>query len=272
VTVLQAAILGVVQGLTEFLPISSDGHLAVTYRLMGMSPNLSFEVFLHAATLIAMLTYFWSDILRLLSSLLPANRERTMDRRIVLLIGLATVVSAVVVLALYRVIEPLSASMLAVALGFFGTTALLVAAELADRKVPKHKPPEGLSLAQLGVIGALQGLAALPGLSRSGSAISGGMFFRLSREDAARFGFLLGIPIITLASLESVVSVAAHGWQMPGSPLSLAVGFLAAGATGYLAIWGLLKFVKNHSLYWFAAYTGVLGTVMLLSATVLGRG
>ncbi len=99
-TVLQAAILGVVQGLTEFLPISSDGHLAVAYRLMGMPPNLSFEVFLHAATLIAMLTYFWSDIVRLLSSLLPKNRERTTDRRLVLLIAVATVVSAVVALAL----------------------------------------------------------------------------------------------------------------------------------------------------------------------------
>ncbi len=271
-TVLQAAILGVVQGLTEFLPISSDGHLAVAYHLMGMPPNLSFEVFLHAATLIAMLTYFWSDIVRLSSSLLPAHRERTKDRRLLALIGVATVASTVVVLALYRVIEPLSASMVAVALGFLGTTVLLVVAELADRRVQTHKPPERLGLVQLGVIGLLQGLAALPGLSRSGSTISGGMLFGLSREDAARFGFLLGIPIITLASLESVVAVAIRGWQMPGSPLALAVGFLAAGATGYLAIWGLLKFVKNHSLYWFAAYTGVLGTVMLLNATVFGRG
>jgi len=272
VTVLQAAILGVVQGLTEFLPISSDGHLAVAYRVMGMRPNLSFEVFLHAATLIAMLTYFWSDIVRLVSSLLPRHRERTTDRRLLLLIAIATVVSAAVVAALYRVIEPLSASMVAVALGFLGTTALLVVAELADRGVRTHKLPQRLGFVQLAVIGLLQGLAALPGLSRSGSTIGGGMLFGLSREDAARFGFLLGIPIITLASLESVVAVITHGWHMPGSPLALAIGFLAAGATGYLAIWGLLKFVKNHSLYWFAAYTGVLGTVMLLSATVLGRG
>ena len=90
------------QGLTEFLPISSDGHLAVTYALMGIDPNLSFEVFLHAATLIAMLTYFWSDVVRLLSSLLPSNRERTGDRKLVLLIAVATVVSAVVALALER--------------------------------------------------------------------------------------------------------------------------------------------------------------------------
>jgi len=82
---LQAVILGVVQGLTEFLPISSDGHLAVTYQLFGMQPNLSYEVFLHGATLIAMFAYFWRDVVHLLASLLPANRERSGDRRLVML-------------------------------------------------------------------------------------------------------------------------------------------------------------------------------------------
>jgi undecaprenyl-diphosphatase len=272
VTVLQAAILGVVQGLTEFLPISSDGHLAVAYRLMGSSPNLSFEVFLHAATLIAMLTYFWSDIVRLLSSLLPKNRERTGDRRLVLLIAVATVVSAVVALALSDVVQPLSESMVAVALGFLGTTALLVLAEIVDTRVRKLAGPENLGLVKLGAVGLLQGLAVLPGLSRSGSTISGGMFFGLSREDAARFAFLLGIPIIALASAKDTVDVLGGASYLPGTPTALIVGFLAAGLCGYAAIWGLLKFVKTHSLYWFAAYTGVLGTVMLLSATVFGRG
>jgi undecaprenyl-diphosphatase len=272
VTVLQAAILGVVQGLTEFLPISSDGHLAVAYRLMGSSPNLSFEVFLHAATLIAMLTYFWSDIVRLLSSLLPKNRERTGDRRLVLLIAVAKVVIAVVALALSDVVQPLSESMVAVALGFLGTTALLVLAEIVDTRVRKLAGPENLGLVKLGAVGLLQGLAVLPGLSRSGSTISGGMFFGLSREDAARFAFLLGIPIIALASAKDTVDVLGGASYLPGTPTALIVGFLAAGLCGYAAIWGLLKFVKTHSLYWFAAYTGVLGTVMLLSATVFGRG
>jgi undecaprenyl-diphosphatase len=272
VTVVQAAILGVVQGLTEFLPISSDGHLAVAYKLMGGSPNLSFEVFLHAATLLAMLTYFWSDIVRLLSSLLPKNRERTDDRKLVMLIAAATVVSAVVALLLSDVVQPLSESMIAVALGFLGTTALLVVAELADRAVPKLQGPEHLSLWKLGVIGLFQGLAVLPGLSRSGSTISGGMFFGLSREDAARFAFLLGIPIIALASAKDTLDVLGGVSHLPGTPAALVVGFLAAGLAGYAAIWGLLRFVKTHSLYWFAAYTGVLGTVMLLSATVFGRG
>ena len=125
---------------------------------------------------------------------------------------------------------------------------------------------------KLAVIGLLQGLAVLPGLSRSGSTISGGMFFRLSREDAARFAFLLGIPIIALAAAKDALDVLGGTSHLPGTPAALIVGFLAAGLAGYAAIWGLLKFVKTHSLYWFAAYTGVLGTVMLLGATVFGRG
>jgi len=272
VTVLQAAILGFVQGLTEFLPISSDGHLAVAYRLMGIAPNLSFEVLLHAATLVAMLTYFWSDVARLLASLLPANRERAGDRRLVMLIAVATAVSSVIALALSPLVQPLSASMVAVAFGFLGTTALLVVAEVVDGKVQTHKTAEDLGFVQLGVVGLLQGLAVLPGLSRSGSTISGGMFFGVSRQDAARFAFLLGIPIIALAFAKDGVDILQGTSHLPGTPAALIVGFVAAGLTGYAAIWGLLKFVKSHSLYWFAAYTGVLGTVMLLSTTILGRG
>jgi undecaprenyl-diphosphatase len=188
------------------------------------------------------------------------------------LIAVATVVSAGVALALSNVIEPLSASMVAVALGFFGTTAILVVGEIAGRSGPRFEAPERLGFVGIGVIGLLQGLAALPGLSRSGSTIGGGMFFGLSREDAARFGFLLGIPIITLAAAKGTLDVVQGAWHLPGSVTAIIVGFIAAGASGYLAIWGLLKFVKNHSLYWFAAYTGALGTVMLLNATVLGRG
>jgi len=98
------------------------------------------------------------------------------------------------------------------------------------------------------------------------------MLFKLSREDAARFSFLLGIPVIALATAKDAVDLLQGTSYLPGSPFALAAGFIAAGAAGYLAIWGLLRFVKNHSLYWFAAYTGVLGTVMLLSGTVFGRG
>ncbi len=271
-SVLQAIVLGVVQGLTEFLPISSDGHLAVTYQLFGMAPNLSYEVFLHGATLIAMFAYFWRDVLHLLASLLPANKERTGDRRLVLLIAIGTAISAVIALALSDVLEPLAASATAVGIGFLVTTAVLVTAEVVDRGGALLESADKLGYGALVVIAVLQGIAALPGVSRSGSTIAGGMFFRLSREHAARFSFLLGIPIITLATVKDTLDVLQGASHLPGTPLALAAGFVAAGLSGYLAIWGLLRFVKNHRLYWFAAYTGVLGTVMLFSGTVLGRG
>jgi len=274
VTVLQAAILGVVQGLTEFLPISSDGHLALTYRLMGTAPNLSFEVFLHSATLVAMVTYFWSDGVRLLSSLLPRNRERVYDRRLLGLITTATVVTAAVALALSGALERLSASMAVVGLGFLGTTVLLVVAEIADRRgAAVLEDANHLGYPEITLVGVAQGLAVLPGLSRSGSTISVAIMLGIAREEAARFSFLLGIPIIALAAAKDGVSVLLGTSLMPHtSPLALAVGFAAAALSGYAAIWGLLRFVKNHSLYWFAAYTGVLGTAMLLGATVFGRG
>jgi len=273
VTLLQAAILGVVQGLTEFLPISSDGHLAITYRLMGTAPNLSFEVLLHAATLIAMVVYFWSDGLELLSSLLPRNSERTGDRRLIVLITLGTAVSAVVALAFEPYIERLTASSIAVGLGFLGTTLVLVLAEMADRKGPNLQEPNRLSFPQICVVGLLQGLAVLPGLSRSGTTIGGTMLFGVSREKAARFSFLFGIPIIALAAAKDVLAVVLGSSHLPQGVLpALVVGFVVAGLSGYGAMWGLLRFVKNHSLLWFAAYTGVLGTAILLGATVFGRG
>jgi undecaprenyl-diphosphatase len=271
-SVLQAVILGVVQGLTEFLPISSDGHLAVTYQIFGMAPNLSYEVFLHGATLIAMFAYFWRDVLRLLASLLPANKEQAGDRRLVLLIVIATAISAVIALALGDVIEPLAASATAVGIGFLITTAFLVIAEVVDRGAAMLESADKLGFVPLGVIAVLQGVAALPGVSRSGSTIAGGMFFKLSRADAARFSFLLGIPIITLATMKDALDVIQGASHLPGTPVALIAGFTAAGLAGYFAIWGLLRFVKNHRLYWFAAYTGVLGTVMLFSGTILGRG
>ncbi len=271
-SILQAVVLGIVQGLTEFLPISSDGHLAVTYQIFGLQPNLSYEVFLHGATLIAMFVYFWRDILELLASLLPKNRERTGERRIVLLIAIGTAISAVIALGLGKYLESLAESATAVGIGFLITTAVLVVAEIVDRKGPAHPSPSHLSYVAIAVIGVFQGIAALPGVSRSGSTISGGMLFKLTREDAARFSFLLGIPIITLAFLKDGLDVVNGASHLPGTPFALAAGFVAAGLAGYFAIWGLLRFVKNHSLYWFAAYTGVLGTVMLLSGTVFGRG
>lgn len=266
-TVLQATLLGIVQGLTEFLPISSDGHLAVAYHLLHRSPNLTFEVFLHAATLIAMVVYFRADILRLLSALMPKNAAMKAERRVVVLIIIGTAISGAIALALGPYIEPLSNSMVWVGLGFLATAALLTLGEILDRRTAHLAGPEDLRVPSAGLVGFMQGLAVLPGVSRSGSTIAAGMMTGLSREQAARFSFLLGIPIIALAASKDGVDLLGGQASLPGVAAS-AAGFVAAGVAGYLAIAGLLALVRRHSLYWFAAYTAVLGTAMLLLNTI----
>jgi undecaprenyl-diphosphatase len=266
-SVFEALVLGVVQGLTEFLPISSDGHLWVAYRLFGDTPNLTFEVFLHFATLLVLILYFWRELVQLTSSVLPANRERTRDRRLVLLIVLATAVSGGIALFMEPIVEHANASAAWVALGFFATAALMTIAEAVLGRGPHIADASDLPLTRAIPLGALQMLAALPGVSRSGSVISAGMYAGLGREAATRFSFLLGVPIITLATIRSGFHLATGTASLPPLLPSL-VGFAGAAVAGYAAIWGLLTFVKRHSLYWFAAYTALVGTAILVSAVL----
>jgi undecaprenyl-diphosphatase len=260
VPILQALVLGVVQGLTEFLPVSSDGHLAVTYRLFGTSPDLTFEVFLHLATLIAMIVYFRHDIMTLLRSLAPAGKG-TPERRLVWLIVLATGVSGVLALVMKKLVESANTSLIAIGVGFLVTSAALVAAELLAKRVASREPAD-LGPARTVAIAVAQAAATLPGVSRSGTTIASGMLSGLSRESAARFSFLLGIPIIAVANLYEAKDVVTGVAPMPGLAPSL-IGFLAAGVAGYLAIAGLLAVVKRRTLYGFSVYTALVGVAVI---------
>ncbi|MDO8915225.1 MAG: undecaprenyl-diphosphate phosphatase [Coriobacteriia bacterium] len=262
---LQALVLGVVQGLTEFLPVSSDGHLAVTYRLFGGSPDLTFEVFLHLATLIAMVVYFRGEILELLRSLAPAGKG-TPERRIVWLIVLGTGVTGVLGLAMKGVVEDANTSLIAIGAGFLVTAAALAAAELLSRRVERLEPSE-LGPARAVGVAVAQALATLPGVSRSGMTIAGGMLCGLTREAAARFAFLLGIPIIAAANLLEAKDIVAGAAPMPKLVPS-AVGFLAAGIVGYFAIAALLAVVKRRTLWLFSVYTAVVGVAVIVWGTI----
>lgn len=267
-TVFDAVVLGVVQGLTEFLPISSDGHLSLTYKLLGMTPDLTFEIWLHFATVLAMYLYFWTDVVRLVSSLAPRNRATgSVDRRLVALIAVGTIISGVVALLLEPVVEPMSANMMWVGIWFLATASLLTLAELLTGRTPSVPTTDRLPMRRIAFIGVMQGLAVLPGLSRSGSTIAGGMMSGLTRERAARFSFLLGMPIITAATLVDGIRLATGETSLPPLPISLA-GFVAAAVAGYFAMWGLLRFVRGHRLYGFAIYTAVLGAILLLSSAM----
>lgn len=265
-SLLEAIVLGIVQGVTEFLPISSDGHLALGTQLMGREPDLSFVVFLHGATLIAMFAYFWRDVVTLATSLLPRNKDRlAAERRMAFLIIAGTFVTGIVALALEPVVEPMSGSPIWVGVWFLSTALVLAAGEALSGKRPATTSADRLSYGQTAFVAFMQGLAVLPGLSRSGSTIASGMLAGLSREHAARFSFLLGMPIITAAAAKDLLDLTQGTSTLPPAMVS-ASGFIAAAASGYLAIYVLLRLVKTTRLYGFAAYTAVLGAILLVTA------
>ncbi len=267
-SVLEAVALGVIQGVTEFLPISSDGHLALATLLLGRSPDLTFIVFLHGATVLAMYAYFWADVCRLLFALAPANRARaTTDRRIILLVVAGTFATGLVALALEPVVEPMSGSAFWVGVWFCSTSLVLFVGEYFSRFVTRTPTVERLTVGRALFLGLMQGLAVLPGLSRSGSTISAGMLLGLTREDAARFSFTLGIPIITLAAARDYVSLTTGTASLPPLPVATA-GFVAAALSGYFAISFLLRLLRSRTLYGFAIYTGVLGAILLVSSLI----
>jgi undecaprenyl-diphosphatase len=242
---LQALVLGIVQGLTEFLPVSSDGHLAITYRLFGQMPDLTFEVFLHFATLLAMVVYFRGDILVLLKSLLPAGKGSA-ERRLVWIIVLATGVSGVLALLMKRLVESANTSLVAIGAGFLVTAVALAGAELLSRRVSSRAPDE-LGWRRAAAVAVAQACATLPGVSRAA---------------AARVSFLLGIPIIAAANIYELKDVFA-GAAFPGVGTSL-IGFIAAAAVGYVAIAALLSVVRRRPLYMFSVYTACVGLAVIV--------
>jgi undecaprenyl-diphosphatase len=257
---IQALVLGAVQGLTEFLPVSSDGHLALTYRLFGSAPDLTFEVFLHLATLVAMVVYFRADVLVLLRSLGPAGKGSA-ERRLVWLIVLATGISGVLALVMKKLVEQANTSLLVIGIGFLVTAAALVVAETVSGRIAR-RTPDGLGWPRTAIVAVAQALATLPGVSRSGMTIAGGMLAGLDREAAARFSFLLGIPIIAAANLFEAKDIITGAVPMPSLAICL-LGFLAAGVSGYFAIGALLKLVRTRPLYVFAVYTALVGLLTI---------
>ena len=262
---LQALILGAVQGLTEFIPISSSGHLVLVPEALGWDKHgLAFDVLLHAASLIALLVYFSGDLLDLVRGFLSGDDA---SRRMVYLLAIATVPAAAAGLVLGDFFEDQFADAPAAAIQLLLTAAILVAAEQAVRFHEKRTAQTGASLRKMGdlrvpdavLIGAAQAISILPGISRSGSTIGAGLALGLERDDAARFAFLLAIPALFGAMIVKLP-------DLGGSELGVGagvVGFLASLVTSYGAIWGLIKYLRTNTLYPFAAYCVVAGLIFL---------
>jgi len=266
----QAIVLGIVQGLTEFLPVSSSGHLIIVPALLGWNDpfidSLAFSVMLHIGTLFALLAYFRDDWLRLIPAGLASIRDRSIgddpDRRLAWLLVAATIPAVIVGVLFNDVIETAFRQPRLVAVTLVIGAAILF---LADRLGSHSRRIESVTFPLAFGIGAAQALALVPGVSRSGISISAGLFAGLDRESAARFAFLMATPITAgagLWELRKVISGEA-GVDIPIVPLL--AGMLAAFIAGMLAIAIVLRYLHSHGVGIFVAYRLALAAPVLVA-------
>lgn len=255
-TPIHALILGIVQGFTEFLPVSSSGHLVLTEHLLGdATGGLTFEIWLHLATLVAVVAALHRDLRRLIVGLVPGGEDTAFARRWVPAIVLGTVPAVLVGLFLKDQVEAVFSSVRWVGADLLLTATIL----LASRFFPARNAP--LTLWRSLTIGVGQALAILPGVSRSGTTLATGVTLGLSGPDAARFSFILSVPVILGAVVLELPALAKLG---AASPLVLVAGFVSAAACGYLAIRVVWRVMEQRRLAWFAPYCAILGVIVLI--------
>jgi undecaprenyl-diphosphatase len=273
----QALVLGIVQGATELLPISSSGHLilvpwAAGWHYLQAHPdfNKTFDVALHLGTLIAVVLYFWRDVVRLVKAWwqsVTRRRIETADERVAWYVFVATVPAAIAGAAGESFIEDKLGDpwQIAILLALFA-----VILWISDRVAPRRSMEDIGWRGALGV-GLAQCLALMPGASRSGVTITAARFLKLNRDDAARLSFLLLIPIVFGAALLKGAKVAVDGLP-PGSAGPFVVGMIAAAVVGLVAIWGLLGYVRRHTYTVFVVYRLALAAAILVAIGAGWRG
>jgi undecaprenyl-diphosphatase len=268
---IQAAILGVVQGMTEFLPISSTAHLIIVPQLLGWDDEFitsaAFDVMLHMGTLAALLIYFWRDLWRLLKAWLASMRDRAIgadpDRRLAWLLFVSVVPGALLGAlgeGFFDTFFRQSSSLIYIAVLLVVGGLLLGLAELVGRR---NRDMAELHWRDALVIGVAQALALFPGISRSGITIGAGLFVGLRREAAARFSFLMATPIILGAGLWKSRELLGGGLAA-NDVLPLIVGLVAAAVSGLVAIAFLLSYLRRRSTLIFIVYRFVLAAVIVL--------
>lgn len=270
-SILDAVIQAIIQGLTEFLPVSSSGHLSLFQHFTGQSGEgaLLFSAILHLGTLVAVFIAFWDTIWALIKEFFvmlkdiftgkfkwsTMNGERRMI--IMLVISLAMLVPFYIFKDFFTGIAE-DSDILVEGVCFLYTSLILY---LSDRQVKKHyKEPKDITVKDAVVVGAFQGVALLPGVSRSGSTIAGGLFSGFSRELAVRYSFILGIPAILGGCLLEVKDAFATGFELEVLPF--VVGFIVAGVVGICAIKMVSWLMKSDKFKIFAYYTLALGIVV----------
>jgi undecaprenyl-diphosphatase len=272
--IVAAIVIGVVQGLTEFLPISSSAHLILLPRALGWDDELinspEFVVMLHMGTLAALLAYFWRDVLALIAAGWAALRERSLggdpERRLALVLLLSVLPAALFGFLFEDWIESsFRATILAIPLLLVVGAAILW---LAERLGTRDRGLDRVTYADAALIGAAQALALLPGISRSGITLAAGLLRGLERAAAARFAFLMGIPIIAGAGSWKARSIAG-GEAGDVDVAALVAGVVTAALSGWLAIDLLLRYLRTHSTAIFIVYRLVAAAIW--TALLVGR-
>lgn len=270
--ILNAVIMGIIQGLTEFLPISSSGHLVLYQYFFGnpgeLNSDISLEVFLHLGSLFAVIIYFRRDILDLLSSLfhwkksINANRHLR-NRMVIVYLLIATLVTGVIYLMVGDKVEAAFSHPMLVAVFLIVTGLIIYTSDLIKRS---EIPMSGMGLIRSVIIGLGQGFAMLPGISRSGTTIATSLFCGVKRTDAARFSFLLSIPAILAANLSEFKTLSVLQSEQFAAYLA---GAFSAFVSGYLVISVLLRLIQSAKLKYFAFYCWLIAalsiTLMLLN-------
>lgn len=250
-------ILGIVQGLTEFLPVSSSGHLVIVSKLFGLSANVPFDVALHFATLLAVCVFFARDILEIIKAFLIDRRLSNPYFKLGLLVIAGSIPTAIIGFSLNDIFESMFSSLTAV--GFFlMITGILILT--AERYGKARKDIKKTSFLDSLIIGIAQGCAIAPGLSRSGTTISTSLLVGLDRKLALRFSFLLSIPAILGASIFKSKAI------LHNVSIETIAGSIAAAISGYIAIWLFMRMIEKKNMNIFAYYCFVAGIVSFFLA------
>ena len=270
---IEAVVLGIVQGLTEFLPVSSSGHLVLIQHLFGLiEPELLFDICVHVGTLAAVLIVFYRDILEMLKTLvrLPelvrqsggirALFTQNPDVRLMAMIVIGCIPTAVLGVIFAKMAEALFGTIWLVGIALLITGTFLW---FTRQRKTVGRPIKEMTLKDALIIGLVQGMAIIPGISRSGATISAALYLGVDRELAGRFSFLLAIPAIIGALVLGLDSEAFHT-SLPAGTILL--GSLAAAVVGYLALVVLLKMVRKGQLYRFAPYCWVVGAAAVMAS------
>lgn len=261
---IHALILGLIQGLTEFIPVSSSGHLLLAHHFLNIQETgLSFDVALSIGTFLALVIYFYKDIFELILGILGKNDRK----KLAWLIVLATIPAVIGGVLLQKAAESTFRSPLLVGINLIWVALFMLAAEKYSQNIKQKTELKNTSVKQAAIVGGAQVLALVPGISRSGSTITAGIFSGMDRVSATRFSFLLSIPI-TFGAILKVLADKTVISQIKSEKDMFIVGIIAAFVSGFLAIRLLLQYLSKHSLSVFAYYRIVIGIFVLVALAI----